>query len=143
MTNYSEKIISTFNNFNGKNLEILNSFYADEIIFQDPITLVHGLDQLKKYYSQAYKNVRSIRFEFTEIFNQDLTYGASWILHLNIKGLNKGQDYSIAGFTHFKFNSEGLVIKHQDYFDVGAMVYEKLPIQGRIILGIKKLLSHN
>ncbi|MFZ3229809.1 MAG: nuclear transport factor 2 family protein [Pseudobdellovibrio sp.] len=141
MPHLKDKIIKTFNSFDGTNLEHLNSFYSNEIIFEDPITKVIGLTNLKKYYAHAYKNVKSIRFDFSNIISDHLTYGASWEMHLCAKGLNQGNEFAVPGFTLLKFNDNELVSEHRDYFDLGAMVYEKLPIQGIIINTLKKFLK--
>lgn len=135
------KIKNTFNAFDGKNLENLDDFYADSVAFEDPVTKIKGLKNLKKYYSHAYKNVKSIKFEFSEIFNEGGTYGAAWEMHLSVKGLNGGREYTVPGFSRIKFNKKNLVIEHRDYVDLGDMVYERLPLQGLVISLIKKMLT--
>jgi hypothetical protein len=143
MENLKQKIVDNFNQFDGKNLNILNDFYADNVTFADPVTHVKGLKNLKEYYSKVYKNVKSIHFEFGEIINDQQSYAAPWTLHLSAKGLNGGKEYEVQGMSHFKFNNKGLVIYHRDYLDLGEMVYEKLPIQGLIIKSFKKLMGHH
>lgn len=141
MTEFKSKIKKVFNAFDGKNLESLDGFYADHVLFQDPVTQVKGLKNLKKYYAHAYKNVKSIKFEFSEIFNEGSTYGAAWKMHLSVKGLNGGKEYTVPGFSRLKFNKRGLVTEHRDYVDLGDMVYERLPLQGLVISLIKKMLT--
>lgn len=136
-----QKIKKNFNEFDGKNLEMLNGFYADNIQFADPVTQLRGLDKLKEYYAHAYKNVKSVNFEFGDIFNDGQTYAAPWTMHIAAKGLNGGKEFPVEGLSHFKFNNKGLVVYHRDYLDLGQMVYEKLPVQGLIIKTIKKLMG--
>ncbi|HEY1079113.1 MAG TPA: nuclear transport factor 2 family protein [Bdellovibrio sp.] len=138
---YKQKIERAFNSFTGKNLDSLNSFYASDVVFIDPVLEVRGLGRLKAYYSHAYENVKSIRFEFTDTIQEGSKVGASWIMHLQVTRLNGGKEYQVPGFSLFKFNEDGLVIFHRDYVDLGAMIYERLPLQGQIIRGIKSLLK--
>ena len=138
---YRKKIESAFNNFTGKNLGSLDSFYSSEVVFIDPVVEVRGLARLKAYYSHAYENVKSIRFEFAETIQEGQKVGASWTMHLAVSRLNGGKEYQVPGFSVFHFNDKGLVVYHRDYVDLGAMVYERLPLQGQIIRGIKALLK--
>ncbi len=137
-----KKIIKAFNEFNPEKHEILNSFYSADVLFQDPVVQVKGLDQLKKYYASAYKNVKSIEFKFHKIRQSDDFYFATWTMNLKASGLNSGQTYPVEGLSVIEFDSHNLVKFHRDYVDLGAMVYEKLPFIGKLIRVIKSKLSH-
>jgi len=140
MTDLKSKIRTNFNEFNGKNLEILNSFYAPDVLFIDPVTQVRGLGELKKYYQHAYKNVLNIRFDFSEMIQEGNQVVGVWVMQLAAKGLNKGRSFPVHGSSLMKFNSAALVEYHRDYVDMGEMIYEKLPVQGFVIQQVKKLL---
>jgi hypothetical protein len=141
MNEHAEKIVKYYNKYDGTNPEVLNEFYTDDVVFEDPVTKLHGLNQLKKYYAKTYKNVKSIRFEFADIFHQGAVYGAPWKLHIAVRGLNGGKEYVVPGFSQLKFEANGLVSEHRDYVDLGDMVYERIPIQGIIISTLKKLMK--
>lgn len=141
MTDFKRKIRKNFNDFNGKNLEILNSFYAADVTFVDPVTELSGLDALKKYYQHAYKNVLEIRFDFSDLIQEGNQVVAVWVMQLAAKGLNKGQAFPVHGSSLMRFNAQGLVEYHRDYVDMGEMIYEKLPLQGFVIQQVKKMLK--
>jgi hypothetical protein len=138
---HAKFITETFNRFDGKNLGLLDSFYAADVEFIDPVTRVQGLDDLKAYYAHAYKNVLSIRFEFIDFIIQDANVCAAWSMTLAAKGLNKNRPFVVPGLSHFRFNSHGLVAYHRDYVDLGAMIYERIPIQGKLIQIVKGFLK--
>lgn len=139
--NYPDVIEKAFNDFNGKNLEILDLFYSKHVQFADPVTEITGLDQLKKYYAHAYKNVKSIRFEFNEFVTEGNRVVGFWVLRMEVRGLNSGKPFSVIGNSRFDFDKSGKVSYHRDYLDLGAMVYEKLPLQGKVIKAIKGFLK--
>lgn len=143
MTSYAEKIIQTFNQFNGNNLTYLDSFYDPDVEFTDPLVKISGIDNLKKYYQHSYSLVQSIRFDFSDIIQNQNNVMAPWLMHIQVKGLNDGQLYSVNGLSHLIFNKRELVIQHRDYLDLGEMIYEQIPIQGYIIKKIKKKLQGN
>lgn len=138
---YRSRIISMYNTFNGRNPEVLNTFYSADVVFEDPITRIQGLDNLKAYYKHAYENVLSIRFEFQEIMQDQNKFIGPWTMKARIKGLNGGDEYSVHGLSVLTFNEQGLIYFHRDYLDLGEMVYERLPVQGFIIRKLKSLLK--
>jgi hypothetical protein len=141
MEKHSQKIRSLYKQFTGKNLSILDDFYAKTVQFRDPVQSVTGLEDLKKYYAKAYEHVKTIEFEFSDIFNEGLKYSASWRMDLSVNGLNSGNLYQVYGTSIICFNSQGLIQEHRDYLDLGEMLYERIPIQGYFISKIKQRLK--
>lgn len=130
-----------FNEFDGKNLNLLNDFYSQDIVFQDPLHKVEGFLSLQNYYSKIYKNVQSIRFDFQKFVSQDDEVVGFWTMSLKAKGLNQGALFEVQGVSVFIFNSENKVKYHRDYLDLGEMVYEKIFGLGFVIKKIKTLLK--
>lgn len=136
------KIRDAFNKFDKNNMDVLDGFYAKDAVFQDPVVKVEGLDKIKTYYGHVYSNVKSIHFEFNEVFQSENRFALPWTMTLSVKGLNGGQEYSVEGSSVFEFDRKGKVIFHRDYVDLGAMVYERIPIFGKIVNQIRKMLRH-
>lgn len=130
-----------FNRFNGKNLEILALLYSQDVVFQDPIHRFQNLIELTNYYKKMYKNVIKIEFKFENFVSEDENLNAQWTMVAQIKGLNQGKEIRVHGASFFKFNKQGLVCYHRDYFDVGEMLYEQLPVLKYLIKGIKNQLN--
>lgn len=140
MKDLRQLIRDSFNEYNGKNPEVLDSFYAPDVVFEDPLVRVVGLDRLKEYYQHAYSRVKSVRFEFEDIMADHNAYCAPWRMVIQVSGLNWGRPYSVQGLSKLVFDESGKVIHHRDYFDVGEMVYEHLPVQGFVISQMKNVL---
>lgn len=138
----AQRIIKYFNEFSPDKMEILDLFYDSNIEFLDPAVKLKGLPDLKEYYLAVYKNVKTIDFKFHEILKDGETYCATYTLSLLVKGLNGGKKYSVEGMSVLKFNKKNLLSYHRDYIDLGAMVYEKLPVIGTMIRLMKKQLAH-
>jgi len=47
----------------GKAAELLESVYANDIVFKDPIHEIHGLDKLSAYFIKLYQNTNDCQFE--------------------------------------------------------------------------------
>lgn len=134
---YKQKIIHTFNQFNGSNIQSLNDFYSSNIIFSDPAHQIQGLDNLKNYYQRLYKNVESIHFDFKRFIQEGPILSGEWTMKLQVRQLNGGKPFEVQGASFFEFNADHLVVIHRDYFDLGAMLYEKIPGLGHLIKVIR------
>lgn len=67
-----------------------------------------------------------------------------WKMIMIAKKLNKGKPVTVEGDSHIRFGgAEGKAVYHRDYFDVGAMVYEHVPIVGGLTRYVKKKLHGN
>lgn len=129
-----------FTKLDQENLNLLDEIYDPDIIFSDPAHTIHGLVELRNYFQALYINT-TIRFEFShqhEIGNQAYL---QWVMHFSNPRLNRGAEVTVEGMSFLEFGSSGKVRGHRDYFDLGAMVYEQLPLLGGIIRSVKKRIG--
>lgn len=137
-----KRIDEAFNSYNGKNPKVLDEFYDPEIVFEDPITKVSGVKELKDYYKHAYASVKEINFNFLNIVSSSNNYTCEWEMTLRVPSLNFGKAYSVRGVSVLTFSEKtDKVIKHHDYLDLGDMVYERIPLIGKAVKFAKSKLS--
>ena len=142
MSNRLSEIESFFNNFNSDTMHLADGFYDPDVVFRDPIVELRGRDRLKAYYVDMYESVTSIRFDFSGGMEKDEEVVVFWTMELRAKGLKGGEPVLLDGASHIKFGGEsGKAIYHRDYFDMGAFVYENVPVLGSIVRYTKKRLS--
>ena len=58
----------------------------------------------------------------------------------NHPSLRAGDTIRVEGASYLRTHN-GKIYYHRDYFDMGAMLYEHLPLLGRIVQRIKKRLG--
>jgi hypothetical protein len=136
-----DKVKYIFKNLNKDNLQLIEEFYDKDVKFIDPIGEIIGSQKIKKYYENMYKNVKVIRFEFSETLEENQTVVAFWSMYLETEKLNSGKGFTIEGNSIIRFNPEGKAVYHRDYFDLGAFIYERIPVLGFVIEKIKKNLE--
>ena len=135
-----EKFKSTYLALNKDNLDCLGELYCQEIIFIDPFNRIESLSNLTHYFAELYQNVEAIEFNFIDFTSNNHEHYITWDMILIHSRLNAGKAFVVQGATHLKSNEKGMVIYHRDYFDAGSMIYERLPVLGRIISWIKSRL---
>ena len=142
MSDRMKEIESLFNNFNKDTLHLADAFYDPDVVFRDPIVELKGRDRLKAYYADMYENVTSIRFDFSGGIEGEDEAVVFWTMEVRAKGFKGGEPVLLDGSSHIKFGgASGKAVYHRDYFDMGAFVYENIPVLGSIVRYTKKRLS--
>ncbi len=136
-----ERFISTYQKLDKNNLSRLSSVYSSNIIFTDPLHEISGLDSLMNYFKSLYQNVDAVTFVFGETIAEQDRATITWVMTVRHPRLNGGQAFNVDGVSCLHFNTEGLVSAHRDYFDLGALLYEQIPLLKRIIKKIKERLT--
>jgi len=124
------------------NLDLLATIYHHDITFIDPIHRVKGFDDLYKYFNGLYQNLRTCEFIIEKVIFDGKEAAIYWTMTYQHNRLNKGGLVSVSGSSHIQ-GKEGKVIYHRDYLDVGAMLYEQLPLFGKLTKWIKAKAASN
>jgi hypothetical protein len=141
MSARKDHIKKFFNSLSVSNLALVNEFYASEAEFNDPIVHIKGRAKIAEYYRGLYQNVESIRFDFPSLVEEGETCTAVWTMYLKARSLNGGNEIALPGVSHIIFAPGSLLVDyHRDYFDMGAFIYEHIPLLGSAIRAIKRRL---
>lgn len=122
------------------NLHTLEDVYHPDVVFEDSAHRIEGWQALKHYFETLYTNVHTCQFDIKEYQQVDDTGFLTWLMTLEHPKLRNGTPVHVRGVSHLKMQ-EGKVIYHRDYFDLGEMLYEHLPVLGMVIKGIKRRLG--
>lgn len=131
-----EHFIETYQKLDKDNLHLLVDLYSQKIQFQDPLHKVDGLDNLHRYFEKMYANVSHCHFDIHSHFQQQSNAAVYWTMHLRHPKIKSGKTIFVDGHSHLIFEGDKIRY-HRDYFDVGSMLYEHLPVVGYAINLIK------
>jgi len=126
-----------FNELDKGNLHRLQAIYSEDICFQDPFGKVHGLNELTRYFANAYDNVLFCKFSFSDALIQQHRCTLPWVMSLRHKRIRGGASLEVEGISLLEIRG-GLVCYHRDYFDAGQLLYENLPVFGSIVRWVKR-----
>lgn len=138
MTARADRIRAIFNELNHTTLHLVDELYSEDVEFIDPFHRIQGRAALRRYYAGMYQNVQQIRFDFT-----GETMGAAdlvlyWRMTYRHPRIAGGKPVSVEGCTRLVLAADGKVRLHRDYFDAGAMMYEHLPVLGRLVRFVRE-----
>jgi limonene-1,2-epoxide hydrolase len=132
-----------FNKLDKTCTQKLDEIYTADVIFTDPLHRIEGREALEAYFGTLYENVTSCGFSFHDSQRQGDTAFVTWTMRLVHPRLDSGRTVTVEGCSRLDFANDGSgrVRYHRDYFDVGAMLYERLPVMGTAVKWIKKQLA--
>lgn len=123
-------------------LNQLDEIYGSDIEFIDPVTKVHGLDALTRYFFRVLEGTTHCRFDIHKINAIGPNDAViEWTMQFAHKQLNKGQAIEVDGVSVLRLN-EDKITYHRDYYDMGAMLYEHVPLFGKLVSWLKARLAH-
>jgi limonene-1,2-epoxide hydrolase len=127
-----DEFIEAYNKLNVNNLKSLEEIYHNDIHFQDPLHTVNGRKNLIQYFEKMYTNIIYCHFDITHSFNSENEAALYWDMTYQHPGLNKGKKIIVHGHSRLKV-IDRKVIFHRDYFDVGNLIYQHVPLLGGLI----------
>ncbi|MEX2469474.1 MAG: nuclear transport factor 2 family protein [Pseudohongiellaceae bacterium] len=136
----AERVKHAYRTFDKGKLAELETLYTPDVYFEDPSHGLQGKQALLAYFDSMSDNLKDCRFRFHQTLTDGSDIFLSWTMFLRHPRLRRGETIRVEGASYLKTRN-GRIYYHRDYFDMGAMVYEHLPLLGRIIQRIRQRLG--
>lgn len=117
-------------------LSKLDQLYSKEVHFIDPLHSIHGLESVSDYFEKMVANLRYCRFRIDDVIETNNRAFIGWIMEFSHPSLNKGRNIELPGSSYLKFDD--LIFYHRDYYDLGLMIYQQIPLLRSIIRAVNK-----
>ncbi len=124
----------------------LADIYADDIVFRDPVHTIQGRHALAEFMQKVYEPVHYCEFVFLDIWHASAGNGLGhdsacikWDMQLTHPRLNRGRQIVVRGMTEVHFNDR--IYYHEDIYDMGAMIYQQVPLLGPTVSWINSRLA--
>lgn len=142
MSEFLQRFAREFARLDAHSLDRLGQLYAEGIHFSDPLHDVRGLPDLRRYFAQLYANVSALEFDFDGFDQVADGHGyLRWTMTYRHPRLRRGAPISLQGCSLLFWNANGKVVRHQDFFDAGALLYEHIPLLGCAIRWLRRRLA--
>ncbi|MCK6408790.1 nuclear transport factor 2 family protein [Thauera sp.] len=119
------------------NLAALDALYAPGARFKDPFNEVTGTAAIRRIFAHMFATTDAPRFVVTDCIEQGEQAMLGWEFHFVLRG----RALIVRGVTHLRFDADGRVVLHRDYWDAAEELYEQLPLLGGVMRLIKRRLS--
>lgn len=120
-------------------LEVLRDIYSPTICFEDPAHRIQGIEQLVTYFEGLFSNLTHCNFNIERVIEQEQQAFISWQMRFGHPRLNGGREIQTPGASYLQFDEK--ITLHRDYFDLGATLYEHVPVVGYAVKLLKRRLN--
>lgn len=117
--------------------ELARETYAPDAFFNDTLKTVRGTAAIEEYFLETAKNTKSVRATVHDVAESGGNYYLRWTMDIELARFKRGQTLRSIGMTHLRFDEEGRIVLHQDYWDSSAGFFEHVPLLGGVLRAIK------
>lgn len=136
-----DALIRFYEELTVESLVRLPDFYAEAAYFKDPFNEVIGTAAIQNIFADMFRRVAQPRFVVTDRIGDGHGAMLVWELHFRARFGARNRPQVIRGVSYLRFDAEGRVRYHRDYWDPSEELYMKLPGLGTLMRGLRKLLG--
>ena len=136
-----DPLIRFFESITPESVSRFPEFYAENAWFKDPFNEVRGVETIQRIFSHMFGQVDEPRFVVSERVADANGAVLVWTFHYRSRGASNAEEYIIRGVSHLKFDADGKVAFHRDYWDTGEELYMKIPLLGALMRFLRRRLS--
>ena len=131
-----------FSSFEADRLErLLPATYADDVWFNDTLKTITGRAALAHYLAESAAAVEHCAVRIVDVTrNPEGEYLVRWQMTIRFKRFKKGHDTHSIGLSHLRFDADGRVVYHQDYWNAADGLFRHIPVLGWMIEAVLRRL---
>ena len=119
----------------------IHELYSADAWFKDPFNEVRGTDAIAGIFEHMFEALESPRFVVHERIAQGAQAFLTWDFHFRLRGGRPAGEQTIRGATLLRFDAQGRICHHRDYWDAAEELYEKLPVLGAFMRWLRRRAS--
>lgn len=142
MNSLVQEFKDTWEHFDVSSLSHLEDLYAPSMNFIDPIGHIEGRDAFFSHLESQCRNLLECRFMYYDELEVISSNRASlvWSMTMRHKAIGGGKSTETRGVSIIKFDD--LITFHGDYFDLGQMVHQHIPVLGGVVRMVNRKLQY-
>jgi hypothetical protein len=115
--------------------------YAEDIYFNDTLKEIHGRAALAPYLRESAEAVEACTVEIQDrVGNGAGDYYLRWKMMIRFRRFARGRDTWSVGMSHLRFDADGRVALHHDFWNAAEGLYQYVPVLGAGIRAIQRRL---
>jgi SnoaL-like domain len=115
--------------------------YDADAYFDDTLVVHHGVAEIEAYFLKTSKTMTHYELEIDNVARSGDDFYVRWTMRFAAPKISGGEIVHSIGMSQIRFNSQGKVAFHQDFWDSGKNVYAHLPFIGGAVGYVIKSLN--
>lgn len=104
-------------------------YYHPEIIFQDSVQKLQGIDNFKAMCNRLAGRCRKLHMEIISVLQDSDIIMMDWKMTMSFR---KFPDKPVFGCTRLTLHDDGRIIEQRDYFDLWGDIFDGIPVFKKI-----------
>jgi steroid Delta-isomerase len=130
------RVVQFFESLSPQALDRLGEVYATDGRFKDPFNEVQGVEAIREVFAHMYRALDEPHFVVHEAVTEADQCFLTWDFRFRFKRFTPDLQ-TVRGASHLRFDAQGRIALHRDYWDVAEELYEKLPAVGALMRWLK------
>lgn len=135
-----QALVQFYESLQPAGVERIRALYANDAFFKDPFNEVTGHAAIERIFAHMFEQVESPRFSVESAVCEGDAAFLGWTMTYRRSG-RPGPEAAIRGCSALRFDADGRVAWHRDYWDAAEELYEKVPVLGTLMRALRRRLS--
>lgn len=135
-----DQLVAYFGSLTEASVDDLPRYYSEQAFFKDPFNEVRGAPAIQAIFRHMFHQVADPHFVVTERLVADNGVMLAWDFRFRFRGWKSSETQLVRGVTHLRFDEDGKVSYHRDYWDAAEELYAKLPVLGLLMSGLQRAM---
>lgn len=136
-----ERFAATLGDFTITDLrQRVEALYADDLYFNDTFKTLRSVNELAPYLQETGENVTSSTVKILSHSQDGEDVYVRWLMDFAFSAAGKDIESRSLGISHLRFNADGEIILHQDFWDSNDGFYSNLPFVGGLLHRVRNKL---
>lgn len=131
------RVVAMFESITPADVSRMAEFYAPDARFKDPFNEVQGVPAIERVFAHMFVALDAPRFVVRDIVVDGDQCFLTWDFLFRFRRFSRDEQV-VRGGSHLRFDAQGRVALHRDYWDAAEELYEKLPLVGALMRWLKK-----
>ena len=134
-------VIQVFESLTVQSLDQMVTFYAPDAHFVDPFNTVQGVEAIVQVFRHMFATLEDPHFVVTGSVVQGDQCFLLWDFRFRFRRFRNQVDQSVPGTSHLRFDGQGRICHHHDYWDAAHGLYETMPVLGGLMRWLRRRVN--
>lgn len=132
------RAIAFFEGISPEDVGRIADVYAENALFRDPFNEVRGTAAIAGVFAHMFAALDEPRFLVRESVREGAQAFVIWDFEFRFRRGSPRTVQRIHGTSHLRFDAQGRIAYHRDYWDAAEEFYGKLPLLGGLMRWLRR-----